>query len=71
MARARFEIECCRPEIVKGSLGEEDEHPLAFTVEPGMLIIEVEAATVRELMKVSYSVCNRVQLAIDTVEQFK
>lgn len=71
MAKARFEIDCGRPEIVMNSVQMDDTHPVKFTVEPDMLVIEIEADSTKNLMKIAYSVCNRVQLSIDTVDQFQ
>lgn len=71
MAKARFEIDCRRPDAVMESVRMDDTHPVMFSVEPGMLVIEIEAETTRDLMKISYSVCNRVQLSIDTVNKFQ
>lgn len=71
MARARFEIDCKRPDAVMDSVRMDDTHPVAFSTAPGMLVIEIEAGTTRDLMKIAYSVCNRVQLSIDTINKFR
>lgn len=70
MAKARFEIGCPEPEIVKRAVEIENAHPITFITEPNALILEIEADTVKDLMKISYSICNRIQLAIETVEKF-
>ncbi|KAI5183900.1 hypothetical protein PAEPH01_2963 [Pancytospora epiphaga] len=70
MARAVFEIECLHPEIVRDAVLPDDTHPIRFTVNDNILTVEIEASSVKELMKISYSMCNRIQLSIDTIERF-
>lgn len=71
MTKSRFEIDCIEPQIVIDSVSIDDTHQVDFSVENGKLIIEIEAESVKDLMKISYSVCNRVQLSIDTINKFK
>lgn len=71
MSKAHFEVECLEPEIIKNAVKVDDTHPVHFSIENKTLIIDIEASNLKELMKISYSVCNRVQLAIDTVNNFK
>ncbi len=71
MAKSRFEVECLNPQIVINSVSIDDTYPIKFTADNNKLIIEIEADTLKEVMKISYSVCNRVQLSIDTIKKFK
>lgn len=70
MSTARFEITCESPEIVRDSVQVDDSTEVRYTVENGKLVFEIEAESVRTLMKIAYSVCNRVQLSIDTISKF-
>lgn len=70
MCLARFEIECKNPEIVRRSVELDDSSTIKYTVEEDKLILEIEADSLSSLMKIAYSVCNRIQLSIDTIEKF-
>jgi hypothetical protein len=70
MVRAVFEIECERPEIVRDAVMPDDTHPVKFRTGQKMLVMEIEAASVKHLMKIAYSTCNRIQLSIETVDMF-
>lgn len=70
MNTARFEIVCKDPEIVKNSVQVDDSAGVRYAVENGKLVLEIEAESVRTLMKIANSACNRIQLSIDTINKF-
>lgn len=70
MSTARFEIDCENPEIVRDSVQIDDSTEVKYMVENGKLVFEIEAESVKTLMKIAYSACNRIQLSIDTIKKF-
>lgn len=67
---SKFEIECKEPEIIMKSVQIDDKSEVEYSCSPGKLIFEVKSDCLKSLMKISYSACNRIQLAIETVEKF-
>lgn len=70
MAKALFEVECENAEIVRQAVDIEGDTSIDMKAEKNKLIFTIEAPSLRELMKVSYSIGNKIQLSIDTVETF-
>jgi len=70
MHRARFEIECERAQLVKEAVEIDDKSEVRYTVSEDKLVVEVEAAEMKTLMKIVYSTGNRIQLSLDTVNKF-
>ena len=70
MMKAKFEIVCAQPEIIRDAIAIGNTHPVSFAPGHGTLVFEIEAETLKELMKISYSVCNRIQLSMETVDKF-
>ena len=71
MHYSKFEIECELPEIIMKAVQIDDKSEVKYSYEPGKLIFEIKNECLKSLMKISYSVCNRIQLAIETANKFK
>ncbi|KAI5148287.1 hypothetical protein ENBRE01_0220 [Enteropsectra breve] len=71
MQRATFKIKCISPEIVAKAVNLEEKENAQFNVDGETLVVEISAESLKELMKVSYSICNRIQLSIDTLDALK
>lgn len=71
MHKAKFEITCENPGIVKNAVEVDDKAEVKYTVMDSRLILEIESECLRTLMKIAYSACNRVQLSIETLNKFK
>jgi hypothetical protein len=70
MHSAKFEILCEEPEIILKAVQIDDKSEVNYSYLPGKLIIEIENESLKSLMKISYSACNRIQLAIETYKTF-
>lgn len=70
MHSAKFEIACEHPEIVKQAVEIDDKSEVKYTVGEKKLVLEIESDSLKLLMKIAYSACNRVLLSIDTTERF-
>jgi hypothetical protein len=68
---SKFEIECDEPEIIMKAVQIDDKSEVQYSCSPGKLIFEVKNECLKSLMKISYSACNRIQLAIETTNKFR
>lgn len=69
MHKSHFEIECTHPELVMKAVSVDDSSEVKYSVENGKLIVYIESDSLKSLMKISYSSCNRIQLSIDTIDK--
>ncbi|ORD94665.1 hypothetical protein ECANGB1_242 [Enterospora canceri] len=72
MPTAQFEIECDYAEMVVKAATFEDRENVTYSVVDGnKIVLQFKAKTVKSLIKATYSVCNKIQLSMETVEKFK
>lgn len=70
MHSAKFEIECENPELVKKAVEIDDKSEVNYITENKKIIIIIECESLKTLMKIAYSACNRIQLSIETLNKF-
>lgn len=70
MGLAKFEIDCENPEIVMKAVEKDDNEKIQYIFGKNKLIFIVESEDIESLMKISYSTCSRIQLAMDTIKKF-
>ena len=71
MHTAKFEIECEEPEIILKAVQIDDKSEVNYSFVPGKLIVDIKNDSLKSLMKISYSACNRIQLSIETYIKFR
>lgn len=70
MHSAKFEIECENPELVKKAVEIDDKSEVNYITENKKIIIIIECESLKTLMKITYSACNRIQLSIEALNKF-
>lgn len=70
MPTAQFKIECEHPKIVLQAVDFREKDNVKYGMEDNKIILDFECDTVRNLVKATYSVCNKIQLSIDTIKRF-
>ena len=70
MSTATFNIECKYPEKVMKAVEFEDKDSVKFECKEDRIILHFTAKNVRSLVKATYSVCNKIQLSLDTISEF-
>lgn len=71
MHLAKFEIDCANPELVVKAVQIDDESEIKYTISGQKIIFEAESESLKTLMKIVYSTCNRIQLSMETIDNFK
>ncbi|KAL6121836.1 hypothetical protein NUSPORA_01177 [Nucleospora cyclopteri] len=70
MPTAKFEIECKFPEKVIKAISFGDKDNVKYEQDKDKIILHFTAKNVRNLVKATYSVCNKIQLSLDTIDEF-
>ncbi|OQS54401.1 hypothetical protein EHP00_1090 [Ecytonucleospora hepatopenaei] len=71
MPTAVFEIECEHPQVVLNAVNFGERDNVKYSLKDGKISLHFVSDNVRNLVKSTYSVCNKIQLSIDTIEKFK
>ena len=70
MHRAKYEIEAEQADVVAKAVQIEDDARARVYAQPGVVVLEIETETLKDLMKVSHSMCARIALSMETVQKY-
>ena len=70
MHTATFKIPCKYPSIILEAVNFGDKLNVEYESDNEHIILHFKSDTVRNLVKATYSICNKIQLSIDTIENF-
>lgn len=71
MQIAKFEIECSEPELIIKAIQFEEQDNVVYEIINNKLVLNFTVDDIKTLIKSAYSTCNKVELAINTIEKFK